>query len=213
MKLNDDYTQRQEMIEKMNTVTQLYIVRKYKDRHKITSWSWPSQDPRQLPQNEILGHSLMTILHGYKMKSWWQSEWGIQRMYDCISLLIKQNQSLWYWGHVGRVFAPITCHTLISSDSDTICVLSGENATEWTEDLCPLRAFPTCCPVIKSHNLIVLSKDPDTIYVPSGEMQQSGPNLYALSEPCWFAALSPHPTPWLSCHQTLMQCVYHLVRT
>ena len=54
-------------------------------------------------------------------------------------------------------------------EPDTMRVPSGENLTDQTESVCPLRGFITSSPVLASHIRIVVSSEPDTIRVPSGE--------------------------------------------
>src|SRR5204863_416064 len=60
-------------------------------------------------------------------------------------------------------------HTVLSQDPDTMCMPSGENATDVTKDVCPCRGDPTSCPVDTSQMHTVLSSDPDTMCMPSGE--------------------------------------------
>ena len=50
-----------------------------------------------------------------------------------------------------------------------MCLPSGEKTTDITESACPWRGLPTWSPVCASQIQIVLSSDPDTMYLPPGE--------------------------------------------
>src|SRR6267154_1593363 len=58
---------------------------------------------------------------------------------------------------------------VLSYDPDTMCLPSGENATELTRLSCPVRGARSSSPVSASHNQIVVSSDTDTMHLPSGE--------------------------------------------
>ncbi|KAF8219605.1 hypothetical protein L208DRAFT_1207457, partial [Tricholoma matsutake] len=55
-----------------------------------------------------------------------------------------------------------------SSEPDTICVPSFENATELTQSVWPFSSFSST-PVNTSHTQTEQSYEPDTIHVPSFE--------------------------------------------
>ena len=72
----------------------------------------------------------------------------------------------------GSSYCPVAASqrwTVLSSDPDTICLLSGEKATELTPRVWPSSTGSSCYPVAASQRRTVLSTDPDTIYLPSGE--------------------------------------------
>ena len=57
----------------------------------------------------------------------------------------------------------------LSTDPETMCWPSGENATEVTKSECPLNGPATVSPVMVFHTQIVLSLEPETMCWPSGE--------------------------------------------
>ena len=58
---------------------------------------------------------------------------------------------------------------VLSLEPDAMLFPSGENATEVTQLVCPVRGLPNCSPVSASHKHMVLSVEPDAILFPSAE--------------------------------------------
>src|SRR5213075_3020394 len=58
---------------------------------------------------------------------------------------------------------------VLSSEPETTCFPSGENATDVTLSVCLWRGSEIAVPVSASQNLIVLSQEPETTCFPSGE--------------------------------------------
>jgi len=50
-----------------------------------------------------------------------------------------------------------------------MCLPSGENATDMTQDLCPSSGGRSSSPVSASQSRMVLSPDADAMHLPSGE--------------------------------------------
>jgi hypothetical protein len=72
---------------------------------------------------------------------------------------------------LGSLSALVIPHMRIvwSSDPETICCPSGENATTLTDFVCPVNGPATISPVVAFQIQMVLSCDPETICCPSGE--------------------------------------------
>ena len=56
-----------------------------------------------------------------------------------------------------------------SIDPETMHLLSGENATDQTDSVCPRRGSLTSVPVSELQMRIVLSYEPEIIFCPLGE--------------------------------------------
>jgi len=121
--------------------------------------------------------------------------WALVFSLSISSLPARQASRRQFWPRRGDFegFGTPESQTLIvlSSDPDTILVPSGENATDWIQSLwafvfslnssslsarqakwrqsSPRRGDSRLRGAPKSQTLIVLSHDPDTILVPSGE--------------------------------------------
>lgn len=81
-----------------------------------------------------------------------------------------------------NLHSPKVFHNLIvrSLDPETICLLSAENETDKTSAVCPTN-LRVVNPVLRSHNLRVLSHDEERQNCPSDEM--------TTSETKWFYCL------------------------
>ena len=71
-----------------------------------------------------------------------------------------------------------------------MCLPSGENATDQTEEVCPWRGFPTWPPICASQTQMVSSKEPDTICLPSGENATEMTGEVCPQRTCWFVGQS-----------------------
>jgi hypothetical protein len=62
-------------------------------------------------------------------------------------------------------------HTRIvqSCEPETMCWPSGENATNMTQSVCPVKGPATVSPVMAFHTRIALSRKPEMMYWPSDE--------------------------------------------
>ena len=76
---------------------------------------------------------------------------------------------LWCGGYGAVVTVCRLRHGIINVQILRHSFPSGENATDQTELVCPCRGLPTGAPVCASQICSVLSVEPDTIYLPSGE--------------------------------------------
>src|SRR6266852_8711792 len=72
---------------------------------------------------------------------------------------------------VVSVFPIVTFDTRIvrSSEPETMCRPSDENATDQTQPLCPVKGPAAVSPVMACHTRNVPSLEPETMYWPSGE--------------------------------------------
>ncbi|KAJ7136929.1 hypothetical protein C8R44DRAFT_768119 [Mycena epipterygia] len=68
-----------------------------------------------------------------------------------------------------KTLSALQTRILVSSEADTMCLPSGENATEKTPSVCPSKGSPITAPVSASHSRRVKSSEPDTMCLPLGE--------------------------------------------
>src|SRR6266702_656810 len=74
-------------------------------------------------------------------------------------------------GLIVFVFPVVAFHRRIvpSCEPETMRWQSGENATDQTEDICPVNGPAAVSPVVAFHTRIVRSSEPETMCWPFGE--------------------------------------------
>ena len=92
-------------------------------------------------------------------------------------------------------------HTVLSYDTETSMLPSGEKTTEVSISLWPSNADPMAVPLSTSHKCTVVSSDADASWLPSGQKTTE------LTDELWPSRADPMAVPVSTSHKhTVIRC-------